>query len=156
MRTYTHHLRHHSIVTIEYITLMLKIIFECYWRLYKMIVKINSLLNTHLFFREEREWRQWADKVLVHLLSPNVYRSPSESLATFRWFQEIGGWKTNFPAWECAVMVYGGALAMWIISKRLKKRFTFIYSSTALKLTSTMAAFEKWLNNVIHCYSWEK
>lgn len=71
---------------------------------------------------EEREWRQWADKVLVHTLSPNVYRTTGEALETFRWFEEAGGWKQAFPSWECALMVYGGAMAMWIISKRLKKR----------------------------------
>lgn len=73
-------------------------------------------------FREEREWRQWADKVLVHTLSPNVYRSPGESLETFKWFEQAGGWKQTFPSWECALMVYVGAAAMWLIAKRLKSR----------------------------------
>ncbi|CAG9781865.1 unnamed protein product [Diatraea saccharalis] len=72
--------------------------------------------------QEEREWRQWADKVLVHTLSPNVYRTTSEALETFKWFEEAGGWRQSFPSWECALMVYGGAAAMWIIAKRLKKR----------------------------------
>ncbi|XP_013137897.1 PREDICTED: prostaglandin E synthase 2 [Papilio polytes] len=72
--------------------------------------------------KEEREWRQWADSVLVHTLSPNVYRTPGEALETFKWFEEVGGWKQSFPSWECALMVYGGAAAMWMIAKRLKKR----------------------------------
>lgn len=71
---------------------------------------------------EERKWRQWADSVLVHTLSPNVYRTAAESLETFRWFEEAGRWKQSFPAWECALMVYVGAAAMWAISKRLKAR----------------------------------
>ncbi|XP_032527364.2 prostaglandin E synthase 2 [Danaus plexippus] len=71
---------------------------------------------------EERQWRQWADQVLVHTLSPNVYRTVGEALETFKWFEEVGGWKQTFPAWECALMVYVGAAAMWIISKRLKSR----------------------------------
>ncbi|CAH0716420.1 unnamed protein product, partial [Brenthis ino] len=71
---------------------------------------------------EEREWRQWADRVLVHTLSPNVYRTASESLETFKWFEEVGGWKQSFPSWECVLMVYVGAAAMWIIAKRLKTR----------------------------------
>ncbi|XP_026759547.1 prostaglandin E synthase 2 [Galleria mellonella] len=71
---------------------------------------------------EEREWRQWADRVLVHTLSPNVYRTAGEALETFKWFEEAGGWRQSFPGWECAVMVYGGAAAMWIIAKRLKAR----------------------------------
>ncbi|KAG6458005.1 prostaglandin E synthase 2 [Manduca sexta] len=71
---------------------------------------------------EERKWRQWADSVLVHTLSPNVYRTPGEALETFKWFEEAGGWRQAFPTWECALMVYVGAAAMWIIGKRLKKR----------------------------------
>ncbi|XP_068618391.1 prostaglandin E synthase 2 [Battus philenor] len=71
---------------------------------------------------EEREWRQWADRVLVHTLSPNVYRTPGEALETFKWFEDVGGWRHSFPSWECALMVYGGAAAMWIIAKRLKTR----------------------------------
>ncbi|XP_045509417.1 prostaglandin E synthase 2 [Colias croceus] len=71
---------------------------------------------------EEREWRKWADSVLVHTLSPNVYRTTGEAIETFKWFEDVGGWRQSFPAWECALMVYGGAAAMWIISKRLKKR----------------------------------
>ncbi|XP_045458584.1 prostaglandin E synthase 2 [Melitaea cinxia] len=71
---------------------------------------------------EEREWRQWADKVLVHTLSPNVYRTARESLETFKWFEEAGGWRQTFPGWECALMVYVGAAAMWLIAKRLKAR----------------------------------
>ncbi|KAF4532122.1 hypothetical protein B566_EDAN004128 [Ephemera danica] len=42
---------------------------------------------------EERKWRKWADDVLVHALSPNRY-----------------------------IVIYVGALAMWMIGKRLKKR----------------------------------
>lgn len=71
---------------------------------------------------EEREWRQWADRVLVNTLSPNVYRTMAESLETFQWFEEAGGWKKFFPAWECALMVYVGAAAMYMISKKLKTR----------------------------------
>ncbi|XP_075990878.1 prostaglandin E synthase Su(P) [Anticarsia gemmatalis] len=71
---------------------------------------------------EEREWRQWADRVLVNTLSPNVYRTAAEALETFQWFEQAGGWRQFFPAWECALMVYVGAAAMWMISKRLKTR----------------------------------
>ncbi|CAK1554101.1 unnamed protein product [Leptosia nina] len=71
---------------------------------------------------EEREWRKWADNVLVHMLSPNVYRTTGEAIETFKWFEDVGGWRDFFPGWEVALMVYGGAAAMWVISKRLKKR----------------------------------
>lgn len=71
---------------------------------------------------EERAWREWADRVLVNTLSPNVYRTPQEALETFQWFEQVGGWREFFPAWECYLMVYVGAAAMFMISKRLKKR----------------------------------
>ncbi|XP_015116060.1 prostaglandin E synthase 2 [Diachasma alloeum] len=71
---------------------------------------------------EERKWRQWADDVFVHTLSPNVYRTIQEAYQTFNWFSEIGRWDEYFPAWERALMVNVGALAMWIIGKRLTKR----------------------------------
>jgi len=71
---------------------------------------------------QERKWRKWVDDTFVHTLSPNVYRTPSESLQAFQWFNEVGEWDKHFSAWERFVVVYIGAAAMWIIGKRLKKR----------------------------------
>ncbi|XP_012268505.2 prostaglandin E synthase 2 [Athalia rosae] len=71
---------------------------------------------------EERKWRKWADDVLVHVLSPNVYRTASEAHQAFSWFSEVGRWEEYFPTWERLLMVNVGAYAMWLISKRLKKR----------------------------------
>jgi len=50
--------------------------------------------------RLERKWRKWADDHLVHALSPNVYRSPSEALDTFRWFDRVAEWEKHFASWE--------------------------------------------------------
>ncbi|KAI6205263.1 hypothetical protein M3Y94_00772600 [Aphelenchoides besseyi] len=72
--------------------------------------------------REEREWREWVDNHFIHIISPNVYRTWGESLETFRYFDKVGEWKRNFPAWERHLAVYMGAMAMFFISKRLKKR----------------------------------
>jgi len=71
---------------------------------------------------EERRWRRWTDDVLVHTLSPNVYRSPSEALAAFQWFDEVGNWPNLFQAWERYLVIYVGAIAMYFIGKRLKRR----------------------------------
>ncbi|XP_023322248.1 prostaglandin E synthase 2 [Eurytemora carolleeae] len=71
---------------------------------------------------EERRWRKWTDEVLVHTLSPNVYRSPGEALATFQWFDEVGNWPQLFQAWERYLVIYFGALVMYLIGGRLKKR----------------------------------
>lgn len=71
---------------------------------------------------EERRWRRWVDDVLVHTLSPNVYRSPGESLAAFQWFDKAGNWPQLFQSWERYLVIYFGAFVMFLIAKRLKKR----------------------------------
>ncbi|KAK3913179.1 Prostaglandin E synthase 2 [Frankliniella fusca] len=71
---------------------------------------------------DEVKWREWADKKLVHVLSPNVYRTTEEALQSFEWFSEVGEWDRLFPSWERNLIVYVGAYAMWLIGKRLKKR----------------------------------
>lgn len=70
----------------------------------------------------ERKWRNWADHHLVHLISPNCYRSYGESVETFNWFSDAGEWHIYFPKWERDLMVYVGAVAMWGISKLLVKK----------------------------------
>nr|CAD7411579.1 unnamed protein product [Timema poppensis] len=72
--------------------------------------------------REERKWRKWADDRLVHVLSPNVYRTKEEALQAFHWFSEVGEWDKHFSPWERSLVIYVGACAMWLIGKRLKKR----------------------------------
>ncbi|XP_049630143.1 prostaglandin E synthase 2 [Suncus etruscus] len=67
---------------------------------------------------EEMKWRQWADDWLVHLISPNVYRTPTEALASFDYIVKEG----RFGLVEGAVAKYVGAAAMYLISKRLKSR----------------------------------
>lgn len=70
-------------------------------------------------FREEIKWRKWADDWLVHLISPNVYRTPAEALASFDYIVREG----KFGAFEGFFAKYVGAAAMWLISKRLKNRW---------------------------------
>lgn len=70
----------------------------------------------------ERKWRNWADHHLVHLISPNCYRTYGESVETFNWFSDAGEWHIYFPKWERDLMVYVGAVAMWGISKLLIKK----------------------------------
>uniref|UniRef100_G3MNU3 Prostaglandin E synthase 2 n=1 Tax=Amblyomma maculatum TaxID=34609 RepID=G3MNU3_AMBMU len=72
--------------------------------------------------KEEQTWRMWADDVLVHVLSPNVYRTWQEALQAFNYFSEVGEWERNFPTWERLLVVYVGAAAMYFVAKRLKKR----------------------------------
>ncbi|XP_069025420.1 prostaglandin E synthase 2 [Embiotoca jacksoni] len=68
--------------------------------------------------KEEMKWRQWADDWLVHLISPNVYRTTGEALASFDYIVREG----KFSTFEGFVAKYVGAAAMFLISKRLKSR----------------------------------
>ncbi|XP_028313404.1 prostaglandin E synthase 2-like [Gouania willdenowi] len=68
--------------------------------------------------KEEMKWRQWADDWLVHLISPNVYRTTDEALASFDYIVREG----KFGTFEGFFAKYVGAAAMFVISKRLKSR----------------------------------
>nr|XP_020450766.1 prostaglandin E synthase 2 [Monopterus albus] len=68
--------------------------------------------------KEEMKWREWADSWLVHLISPNVYRTTGEALASFDYIVREG----KFGTFEGFFAKYVGAAAMFFISKRLKSR----------------------------------
>ncbi|TDH13223.1 hypothetical protein EPR50_G00055110 [Perca flavescens] len=68
--------------------------------------------------KEEMKWRQWADDWLVHLISPNVYRTTGEALASFDYIVREG----KFGTFEGFFAKYVGAAAMFLIAKRLKSR----------------------------------
>ncbi|XP_034728799.1 prostaglandin E synthase 2 [Etheostoma cragini] len=68
--------------------------------------------------KEEMKWRQWADDWLVHLISPNVYRTTGEALASFDYIVREG----KFGTFEGFFAKYVGAAAMFVIAKRLKSR----------------------------------
>ncbi|XP_044269831.1 prostaglandin E synthase 2 [Tribolium madens] len=80
--------------------------------------KISKEIN------EERQWRKWVDEVFVHVLSPNVYRTREEAFEAFNWFSEVGEWEKNFPSWERNLIIVVGASAMYLIGKRLKKKYS--------------------------------
>ncbi len=75
-----------------------------------------------MFKRDEREWRNWVDTHFVHVISPNVYRTLNESIAAFKWFDKAGNWDTNFNTFERYCAQYFGALAMYFVGKKLKKK----------------------------------
>ncbi|UYV70174.1 PTGES2 [Cordylochernes scorpioides] len=41
--------------------------------------------------REEHQWRQWVDDTLVHLIAPNIYRSPVEAYSSLAYFRQALG-----------------------------------------------------------------
>ncbi|KAH3849781.1 prostaglandin E synthase 2-like [Dreissena polymorpha] len=71
---------------------------------------------------EERKWRKWVDEVLMHTISPNVYRTPRESLEAFHHFSDWGEWEKNFSTPTRLFVVYAGAVAMYFIGRIVKKR----------------------------------
>lgn len=75
---------------------------------------------------EERRWRKWSDDVLMHTLSPNIYRTWDESLEAFQMFDKNGDWERIFSYWERQLVIYVGAAAMYLIGKRLKKRHNLL------------------------------
>jgi len=68
---------------------------------------------------EELKWRRWVDDHLVHMLSPNIYRNTSEALESFDYITSNG----NFSRTEKFAVKYAGAAAMYMVSKKLKKKY---------------------------------
>lgn len=77
---------------------------------------------------EEKEWLGWVDNHLVHVLSPNIYRTTGEALESFDYITTHG----NFSFVERAVAKYAGATAMYFVAKKLKKRHNITDERKAL------------------------
>ncbi|CAI9101675.1 OLC1v1039053C1 [Oldenlandia corymbosa var. corymbosa] len=77
---------------------------------------------------EEKKWRGWVDNHLVHILSPNIYRNTSEALESFDYITSHG----NFSYTEKITAKYAGAVAMYFVSKRLKKKYNITDERAAL------------------------
>ena len=87
-----------------------------------LCVSLGNSVYLYFFYRLERKWRLWVDDVLVHVLSPNIYRTPSEALQSFRYFSEIGEWERIFPPWERHLVIYVGSAVMFLLGKHLKRK----------------------------------
>ena len=70
-------------------------------------------------FREEQKWRSWVDHTFVHTLSPNIYRTMKESFQVMEYITHVG----NFSNFERQLVYYSGAFAMYIIGRRIKRRY---------------------------------
>ncbi|XP_072954080.1 uncharacterized protein [Typha angustifolia] len=77
---------------------------------------------------EEAKWRRWVDDHLVHILSPNIYRTTSEALESFDYIAKHG----NFSTTERFTVKYAGAAAMYMVSKKLKKKYNITDERSAL------------------------
>lgn len=92
----------------------------------KLIKRINP--DYDLDAEEEKKWRKWVDNHLVHVLSPNIYRNVPEALESFDYITTQG----NFSLSERLVAKYGGAAAMYFVSKKLKKKHNISDERAAL------------------------
>ncbi|XP_027355125.1 prostaglandin E synthase 2-like [Abrus precatorius] len=86
---------------------------------------------------EEKKWREWVDNHLVHILSPNIYRTVPEALESFEYITTHG----NFTLSERLVAKYGGAAAMYFVSKKLRKKHNISDERAAL-----YGAAEQWVD----------
>lgn len=80
--------------------------------------------RTYEDINRERKWRRWADSELVHVLSPNIYRTYEEAKQAFNYFSHVGEWEKNFSYFERLVVIYVGATAMYFIGKKLKRKYS--------------------------------
>ncbi|KAK1261438.1 hypothetical protein QJS04_geneDACA001240 [Acorus gramineus] len=71
---------------------------------------------------------RWVDEHLVHVLSPNIYRNTSEALESFDYITSHG----NFSRTEKFTVKYAGAAAMYMVSKKLKKKYNITDERAAL------------------------
>ncbi|XP_022769212.1 prostaglandin E synthase 2 [Durio zibethinus] len=96
-----------------------------------IIDKLFHRINPDIYLPdadEERKWREWVDNHLVHVLSPNIYRTTSEALESFDYITTHG----NFSFTERLLAKYAGAAAMYFVSKKLKKKYNITDERAAL------------------------
>ncbi|KAJ6818887.1 uncharacterized protein M6B38_404140 [Iris pallida] len=95
-----------------------------------IIEKLNRRIHPDdsIVDEEETKWRRWVDEHLVHVLSPNIYRTASEALESFDYIASHG----NFSRIERFTVKYAGAAAMYMVSKKLKKKYNITDERAAL------------------------
>ena len=68
---------------------------------------------------EEAYWRQWVDQRLVKVITVNIYGTAKEAFQTFDYISATG----NFNWFEAESARVAGAVMMWGISNKLKKKY---------------------------------
>lgn len=98
---------------------------------YKFVIKksinnIDDYANYFISLEEEAKWRKWIDDHFVHIISPNVYRTYKESYQAFDHHVKMGKYNETWEGWVAKV---GGSTVMWLISKKLKKKYLNLFSN---------------------------
>ncbi|KAI0564438.1 Glutaredoxin [Gracilaria domingensis] len=68
---------------------------------------------------DEKKWLKWLDDYFIHLIAPNIYRTPTESLQTFEYIAD----NSKFSAWQRSTIRYTGAAAMYFVGRKIKKKY---------------------------------
>ncbi|KAG7383449.1 Prostaglandin E synthase 2 [Phytophthora boehmeriae] len=88
---------------------------------------------------EEQQWREWVDKKLIILTPPNIYRTVPEALQAFDYCLTEG----KFTPMERRMSKYAGAVIMYLIAKRSKKKYGIEDERQAL-----YSALDSWVDAV--------
>lgn len=67
----------------------------------------------------DREWTEWVDDHLIHLISPNIYGTMTESFQAFEYIVD----NAKFSAWQRMSIRYSGTVAMYMVGKKIKKKY---------------------------------
>lgn len=88
---------------------------------------------------EKGDWLAWVDDVVIHLISPNIYRTTGESLQAFEYIAD----NAKFTTWQRMSIRYSGAAAMYFVGKKIKKKYNIGEPRAAI-----YEAVDKWMAGV--------
>ena len=81
--------------------------------------EVPSISSTATQREEEAYWRQWVDQRLVKVITVNIYGTAKEAFQTFDYISATG----KFNWFEAESARIAGAVMMWGISNKLKKKY---------------------------------
>ncbi|ETN08768.1 hypothetical protein PPTG_11598 [Phytophthora nicotianae INRA-310] len=103
------------------------------------LVEVPKDAQSEEALKEEEEWRQWVDKKLILLTPPNIYRTVPEALQAFDYCLTEG----KFTPMERRMSKYAGAVIMYLIAKRSKKKYNIDDEREAL-----YSALNSWVDAI--------
>ncbi|OWY96711.1 Prostaglandin E synthase [Phytophthora megakarya] len=107
-------------------------------RLRELVVAPKTSQNEEAL-EEEEKWRQWVDQKLIVLTPPNIYRTVPEALQAFDYCLTEG----KFTPMERRMSKYAGAVVMYLIAKRSKKKYNIDDERQAL-----YSALDSWVGAI--------
>jgi microsomal prostaglandin-E synthase 2 len=87
----------------------------------------------------DEDWIKWVDDHLIHLISPNIYKTPTESMQAFEYIAD----NAKFSAWQRFTIRYTGAAAMYMVGKKIAKRYNIVDARAEM-----YEAINKWTDAV--------